>query len=81
MRREGLGLHLIMNAFWDPLDFELPAAGGDPWRRWIDTALESPNDIVNWQSAPPVPNPRAYLAAPRSVVALWRRLPQVPDHA
>jgi isoamylase len=81
MRREGLGLHFIMNAFWEPLDFELPAAGRDPWRRWIDTALELPDDIVPWQSAPPVPNPRAYPAAPRSVAVLWRRLPQVPDRA
>ena len=24
MRREGLELHLIMNAYWEPLDFELP---------------------------------------------------------
>ena len=29
--------------------------GAAPWRRWIDTSLESPNDIVEWQTAPPVP--------------------------
>ena len=35
----------------EPLDFELPKMGaGAPWRRWIDTALDSPNDIVPWQT-------------------------------
>jgi len=49
---EGLCLHLIMNAYWEPLDFELPAVthDGGTWRRWIDTALESPNEIVEWRS-------------------------------
>jgi glycogen operon protein len=46
-------LHLIMNAYWEPLDFELPAPDGDRlWRRWIDTALDSPDDIAPWQEAP-----------------------------
>jgi isoamylase len=40
-----------MNAYWERLDFELPRLDVDcvPWRRWIDTALESPNDIVERQ--------------------------------
>jgi len=68
---EGLRFHLILNAYWEPLDFELPPAGngGGTWRRWIDTALDSPNDIVEWQAAQPVPGP-AYRAGPRSVVVL-----------
>ena len=46
---------MILNAYWEPLDFELPPAGsgeGNAWRRWIDTTLESPFDIVEWQQAP-----------------------------
>ena len=43
--------HLILNAFWEPLEFELPPTGG-PWRRWIDTSLPAPEDIVEWQKAP-----------------------------
>jgi glycogen operon protein len=56
MRGEGLTFYLILNAYWEPLDFELPqpAGGRGPWRRWIDTALDSPQDIVPWQSAPEV---------------------------
>ena len=67
----GLQLHLILNAYWDPLDFELPLLnpGADPWRRWIDTALDPPHDIVEWQTAPAVPG-QIYRAGPRSVVVL-----------
>jgi len=73
MPREGLHLHLILNAYWEALDFELPpVATGDPWRRWIDTSRESPDDIVTWQSAAPVENPRAYHVGPQTVVVLWK---------
>jgi glycogen operon protein len=38
MANEGLSLHVIMNAYWEALDFELPALadGRHNWRRWID---------------------------------------------
>ncbi|HZS60316.1 MAG TPA: glycogen debranching protein GlgX [Gemmatimonadaceae bacterium] len=72
--RAGLGMHLIMNAYWKPLEFELPAADGDnAWRRWIDTSLDSPHDIVPWQDAPAHAD-RVYHVAPRSVVVLWAPL-------
>jgi glycogen operon protein len=75
MRRDGAGLYLIMNAYWEPLMFELPPAMDDtPWRRWIDTSLTSPDDIVPWQTSVTIAEPRAYQAAPRSVVVLWRSL-------
>jgi glycogen operon protein len=67
-----LRFHLILNAYWEALRFELPPATGEghgPWRRWIDTFLDSPDDIVEWESAPPVPGP-TYRAEPRSVVVL-----------
>lgn len=69
---ENLSFYIIFNAYWEPLDFELPAgmrAVGHPWRRWIDTSLESPHDIQDWPTAPVVAK-RAYRAGPRSVVAL-----------
>jgi glycogen operon protein len=71
--KEGLNFHLILNAYWEPLDFELPqsAGGGQgPWRRWIDTALDSPHDIVPWETAPAVPG-NTYRAEARSVVMLF----------
>jgi isoamylase len=73
VRRAQLLVHLILNAYREPLDFELPPVGGEaPWCRWIDTSLDSPDDIVPWQTAPPVPRP-AYRAEARSVVVLFAR--------
>jgi glycogen operon protein len=61
--------HMILNAYWEPLEFELPSAGETGWRRWIDTALESPDDIVDWRAATPY-NGTTYQAGSRSVVVL-----------
>ena len=65
-------MHLIMNAYWEPLDVELPPRqdGQSRWRRWIDTALDSPMDIVPWQSAPSIAG-ATYRAQARSVVLLF----------
>jgi isoamylase len=71
LKAENLVFHLILNAHWEPLDFELPpTAAGNPWRRWIDTMLPSPEDIVEWRAAPPVSD-HTYRAGPRSVVVLY----------
>jgi glycogen operon protein len=71
MRREGILYYLIMNAYWEPLDFELPPLTAEnPWRRWIDTALDTPADIVPWQTAQPVPGSN-YRVEARSVVILF----------
>ncbi len=73
---EGLRVHLIFNAYWEPLDFELPRVGTgkkNSWRRWIDTFQESPDDIVAWEEAPAIPE-CTYRAGPRSVVVLWANL-------
>jgi isoamylase len=74
-QHDQLLVHVILNAYWEPLDFELaPLSGSDPlWRRWVDTSLESPDDIVEWDAARPVPS-RVYRAGPRSVAALFARV-------
>jgi glycogen operon protein len=69
MRNEPMTVHLILNAFWEPLEFELPPAAG-PWQRWIDTSLPPPEDIVEWQNAPTFPG-STYRTGPRSVVVLY----------
>lgn len=69
MQQDRMKLHLIFNAFWEPLEFELPALESGDWRRWIDTSLESPDDIVPWQEAPVIPGGH-YRADARSVVVL-----------
>jgi glycogen operon protein len=68
--------HVILNAYWEPLEFELQPVneeGGGLWRRWIDTALDSPHDIVAWQNAPPFTG-QTYPAGPRSVAVLYAPL-------
>lgn len=65
-------LHVMLNAYWEPLTFELPpipAESGEPWRRCIDTALASPDDIYPWEKAPTVAQ-AAYVVQSRSVVLL-----------
>jgi glycogen operon protein len=72
LRSEKLLMHLILNAYFKPLDFELGKdcdAKPITWRRWIDTALDSPDDIVDWRSAPPVSG-QTYHADSKSVVVL-----------
>ena len=60
-----------VNAYWEPLSFELPSLkSGNAWRRWIDTALDSPDDIVPLQQAAAVLD-RSYRSADRSVVKLF----------
>jgi glycogen operon protein len=70
---ESLLVHWIFNAYWQPLDFELPRESSDgkplQWRRWIDTALDSPRDIVPWEQATPVSG-SSCRAESRSVVML-----------
>ena len=75
MRDEGVTLHLIANAYWEALDFELPQIGrpGSSWRRWINTGLDSPQDIVHWEAAPPAPS-SPVRAEPRSVIVLFAEL-------
>ena len=69
-RDENLVFYWILNAYWEPLEFELPPHDGNPWRRWIDTGLASPDDIIEWHDAPRVAS-RTYRAEPRSVAALF----------
>jgi isoamylase len=77
--KDRLLLHFIVNAYWEPLTFELPhqAFSGSTtgWRRWIDTALDSPHDINNWDSAPIVSGCK-YRAESHSIVVLFARIPK-----
>ena len=65
-------LHVIVNAYWGALAFDLPGAAKSEqgWRRLIDTGLDSPDDICDGPDAPFVPGD-SYLTQPRSVVVLF----------
>jgi glycogen operon protein len=74
LQNDKMFFHLILNAYWEPLDFELPPLDNNGrWRRWIDTALASPQDIVPWQTSPSISG-FTYRAEPRSVVVLFTGL-------
>jgi glycogen operon protein len=65
---------LIFNSSDEVMAFELPTPIGveiNPWRRWIDTSLNPPQDIVPWRDASPVDHD-TYRAAAHSSVVLFR---------
>jgi glycogen operon protein len=64
--------YVAVNAYWEPLDFELPpvVTGQDSgWRRLVDTSLPSPDDIVGEGSGTLIATPK-YRVNPRSIVML-----------
>jgi glycogen operon protein len=70
-------LHAMINAYWEPLTFEIPGVpegSRESWRRCIDTALPAPDDILPWPEAPPVTH-EVYALRPRSLVLLALALP------
>jgi len=78
LAKENLLAHCIFNAYWEQLEFELPPIGSameNRWKRWIDTSLEAPEDISEWQESTPVDGYK-YLVGPRSVAVFWGKLPQ-----
>lgn len=72
LKSEGMQFHLILNGYWEALEFELPPARHG-WRRWIDTALESPQDIADWENAELIDG-MSYRTGPQSVVMLIAKL-------
>jgi glycogen operon protein len=67
--------HLMVNAYWEALAFELPPLTptfNPGWRRWLDTSLESPDDICREREAVPVGR-KSYLVQPRSIAGLVAR--------
>jgi len=64
--------YIAINAYWEPLEFELPPVTGGSragWIRLIDTSLPSPDDILEEGTGVPVATPK-YLVNPRSIVML-----------
>jgi glycogen operon protein len=63
-------VHNILNAYHEALEFELPQLDNTcQWKLWIDTALDSPDDICNWNDVSVIVNEK-YLVQPHSVVIL-----------
>jgi glycogen operon protein len=62
-------LYVMINAYHEPLDFEIQESPSGGWRRAIDTGLDSPLDIADPGKESPVASLR-YRVLPRSVVVL-----------
>jgi glycogen operon protein len=72
--RSDLDLYLMANAHWEEHRFQLPApAWGRRWMRLLDTALPSPDDILEDHRLRPLDDERRYAVGPRSVVVLVGR--------
>lgn len=72
MQHDGIFFHLMLNAYHEPLEFELPRMDDSRWLRWIDTALDPPQDIVPWETAQTVSG-ETYHADSNSVVLLFAK--------
>jgi glycogen operon protein len=64
--------YIAINSYWETLEFQLPplaesSVGG--WQRVVDTALPSPNDVVEPGKGCPISALR-YAVKPRSLVML-----------
>jgi glycogen operon protein len=62
-------LHVVLNMYWDALDFEVPIVPGRRWRRLVDTARPSPEDIVEDVRQAPIEGDRVRVEG-RSVLIL-----------
>lgn len=66
--------HIMLNAYWDALEFELPPAPAKSgWKRVVDTWLTAPEDISPPETAYSIEG-KSYLVQPRSLVVLAARL-------
>ena len=45
-------IHIMLNMFWESLDFELPAVSGRAWRKAVDTSAPPPLDIAEVGAEP-----------------------------
>ncbi len=63
--------YVMVNAWWQPLGFQIQEGNAGQWKRIIDTSLLSPNDIVDAATAQPLGGMQ-YNVNARSVVVLQR---------
>lgn len=69
-------LYCMFNAWWEPLEFQLPSPlGQNGWRRLVDTSLPSPIDIARAPIAPLLES-SFYGVQSRSIVVLSSEIPK-----
>jgi isoamylase len=65
-------LYVMVNAFWEPLQFVIQEGSSDVWFRVVDTSMDSPDDIREAGNEAPLAS-MTYDVGPRSVVLLLRK--------
>jgi isoamylase len=63
-------IYVMINAFWEKLDFDLQDGTAPEWTRIVDTRLQSPDDFS--EQGVPLQN-ATYTVGPRSIVVLLRQ--------
>ena len=62
-------IYVMINAYWQPLQFQIQEGAPQHWVRFVDTGLASPDDFSN--CGLPLQQ-LTYQVAPRSIVILVR---------
>ena len=62
-------LHIMMNMFWEPLDFEVPVNPQRVWHVAVDTFASSPHDIADRTGLSPLRGSRCTVPG-RGIVVL-----------
>jgi glycogen operon protein len=71
-------IHIIMNMYWEPIQFELPQIQNSTLHRVVDTARDAPNDILEPGQEEACTDTN-YLAQGRSVVVLISKVKPVQE--
>ncbi|MDJ0568046.1 MAG: glycogen debranching protein GlgX [Pleurocapsa sp. MO_192.B19] len=69
----GEHLHVILNAYWKALKFELPPLKSGYWHRIIDTALAAPDDFSDLKAAVKIHEDNYLVTARSSLVLMESR--------
>jgi glycogen operon protein len=70
--RQDKDIYVMINAYWEDLDFTIQEGSAGDWSRVVDTSVDSPNDIVE-RGREPILNSGEYRVGARSVVVLLRK--------
>jgi isoamylase len=62
-------IHIMLNMYWESLDFELPSVTGRTWLKAVDTSERPPLDVADFGSELPIVG-NVYRVQGRSVVVL-----------
>jgi glycogen operon protein len=71
---EGPDIHVMLNMYWEALEFELPPTGGRHWHLAADTAETAPSDLAE-PGIEKLIAPEVFQAQGRSVVILISKPP------